>query len=203
VPVLAVAVLPDLLQVKAMLVVAEMLAGRMAAMPGAGGGVARAREYGSQRKGGNGGGEQGARGGHGLTGRDVGGLTREETHPGEIRPGGSHIAVCLHVAVGDVADVDVPRVVRAPHPARRIATVVEVAVVTVVVVAVVVVVMMAVVVVAMVVMAVMTMMAMAMTAAVPAAGRRVARGGEGRNSQHEGSGSGGEDSTLHFRLLLG
>ena len=212
VPVLAVAILPDLLEVKAVLVMAEMLAGRMAAKAGAGGRVARACEHGGQRKGGDGSGEEGARGGHGTyeacRGREVGGLTREETHPGEIRPGGSPIAVCLHVAVRDVADVDVPRVVRAPHPARRRATEVEVAVVTVVVVAVVVVV--TVVVVAMVVMAVvvmavvvMTMMAMAMTAAVPAAGRRVARGGEGRNSQHEGSGSGGEDSTLHFRLLLG
>ena len=61
-----------------------------------------------------------------------------------------------------------------------------------------------VVVVAVVVMAVVvvTVMAMAMTA-VPAAGRRIARGGEGRNGQHDGSGSGSEDSTLHFRLLLG
>ena len=70
---------------------------------------------------------------------------------------------------------------------------------TVVVVAVVVV---AVVVMAVVVMAVV-MMTMAMTAAVPAASRRIARGGEGRNGQRDGSGSGSEDSTLHFRLLLG
>lgn len=70
--------------------------------------------------------------------------------------------------------------------------------VAVVVMAVVVVVMMAVVVMAVVV---MTTVAMAMTAAV-AAGRRVARGGEGRNRQHEGSGSGSEDRALHFRLLL-
>ena len=76
-----------------------------------------------------------------------------------------------------------------------------VAVAPVVVVAVVVV--MAVVVMAMVVMAVVVAVAMTMTAAVPAAGRRIARGGEGRNRQHEGSGSGGEDRTLHFRLLLG
>ena len=71
---------------------------------------------------------------------------------------------------------------------------------TVVVVAVVVVVMA---VVAVVVMAMMAVMAMAMTAAVPAAGRRIARGGERRNGQRDGSGSGSEDSTLHFRLLLG
>ena len=71
-----------------------------------------------------------------------------------------------------------------------------VVVVTVVVVAVVVMAVVA-------VMAVMAMMAMAMTAAVAAAGRRIARGGEGRNRQHDGSGSGGEDGTLHFRLLLG
>jgi hypothetical protein len=69
------------------------------------------------------------------------------------------------------------------------------AVVPVMVVAVVVVVMMAVVVMAMVVMAMMT-------AAVAAAGRRVARGGEGRNRQRDSGDSGSEDSTLHFRLLL-
>ena len=71
------------------------------------------------------------------------------------------------------------------------------AVVPVVVVAVVaVVVMMAVVV-------VMVMAVMAMATTVPAAGRRVARGGEGRNRQRNGSSSGSEDRTLHLGLLLG
>jgi hypothetical protein len=50
----------------------------------------------------------------------------------------------------------------------------------------------------------MTMtMAVTMTAAVPPAGRRIARGGEGRNRQHDGSGSGGEDGTLHFNFSWG
>jgi ABC-type glycerol-3-phosphate transport system substrate-binding protein len=66
-----------------------------------------------------------------------------------------------------------------------------------VVVTVVVVVVMAVVVVMMAVMAVMAMTA-AMTAV--AAGRRVARGGEGRNRQHNGSSSGSEDRTLHWNF---
>jgi hypothetical protein len=60
----------------------------------------------------------------------------------------------------------------------------------------------AVVVVAVVVMAVMAM-TVTMTAAVAAAGRRVARGGEGRNRQCDGSGSGGEDGTLHFNFSWG
>jgi hypothetical protein len=47
-----------------------------------------------------------------------------------------------------------------------------------------------------------TMMATAVAAAVPA-GRSIARGGEGRDGQNERSSSGGEDGTLHFRLLLG
>jgi hypothetical protein len=67
-------------------------------------------------------------------------------------------------------------------------------VMTVVVVAVVV--MMAVVVVMMAV----VVMTMAMTA-VPAASRRVTRGGERSNGQRDGSSSGSQDSTLHFRLL--
>ncbi len=59
----------------------------------------------------------------------------------------------------------------------------------------------AVVVMAVVVMAVMAVaMTAAMTAAVATAGRRVARGGEGRNRQHDGGGSGGEDRTLHFNF---
>ena len=75
------------------------------------------------------------------------------------------------------------------------------AVVTVVVVAVVMVVVMAVVVMAVVVMA-MVVMTMTMTMpAVPAASRRITRGGERRNGQRDGSSSGSQDSTLHFRLL--
>ena len=66
----------------------------------------------------------------------------------------------------------------------------------VVVAVVVAVVVMAVVVVAVVVMAVMAMTAV-MAAAVAAAGRRVTRGGEGRNRQRDRGGSGGEDGTLH------
>jgi hypothetical protein len=119
--------------------------------------------------------------------------------PGRIRPGRPFIAICL-VRVGDVADVDLALVHRAPHPAARIPANVEVAVMPVVAVTVVV---MAVVVVAVVVMAVM---AMTMTAAVAAAavpGRRIARGGEGRNRQRDGSGSGGEDGTLHFNFSWG
>jgi len=112
----------------------------------------------------------------------------EKTHPGEVCPGGPFIAICLHVAVRDVADVDIALVHRAPHPARRIATEVEVAVMTVVVVAVVV---MAVVVMAMVVMAVMAMTAATM------AGRRIARGGEGRNGQRNSGDSGSEERTVH------
>ena len=66
------------------------------------------------------------------------------------------------------------------------------------------VVVMAVVVMAVVVMAVMAM-TVTMTAAVAAAvpGRRIARGGEGRNRQRDGSGSGGEDGTLHFNFSWG
>jgi hypothetical protein len=54
----------------------------------------------------------------------------------------------------------------------------------------------------MTVMAVVTVMAMTMATAVttPAAGRRVTRSGERRNRQHDSSGSGGEDSTLHFNF---
>ena len=81
-----------------------------------------------------------------------------------------------------------------------VVTGVTVVVVTVVVVTVGVV---TVVVVTVVMMAVMTVMAMtaAMPATMPAAvtaGRRVARGGEGRNRQHNGSSSGSEDRTLHW-----
>jgi hypothetical protein len=66
------------------------------------------------------------------------------------------------------------------------------------------VVVMAVVVVAVVVVAVMAVtVAMTVTAAVAAAGRRVTRGGEGRNRQHDGSGSGGEDGTLHVNFSWG
>jgi hypothetical protein len=76
-----------------------------------------------------------------------------------------------------------------------------VAVMTVVVVVAVVVV--AVAVVAMVVMAVVVMavvmMTMAMTA-VPAASRRITRGGERGNGQRDGSSSGSQDSTLHFNF---
>ena len=57
-------------------------------------------------------------------------------------------------------------------------------------------------VVAVVVMAVVAM-TMTMTAAVATTGRRVTRGGEGRNRQHDGSGSGGEDGTLHFNFSWG
>jgi hypothetical protein len=46
------------------------------------------------------------------------------------------------------------------------------------------------------------MMTMAMTA-VPAASRRVARGGERRNGQRDRSGSGSQDSTLHFQTTPG
>jgi hypothetical protein len=68
---------------------------------------------------------------------------------------------------------------------------------TVVVVAVVV---MAVVVVAVVVvMMAVVMMTMAMTA-VPAASRRITRGGERGNGQRDGSSSGSQDSTLHFNF---
>ena len=63
------------------------------------------------------------------------------------------------------------------------------------------VVVMAVVVVTVVVMAVMAMTAAVAAAAVP--GRRIARGGEGRNRQRDGSGSGGEDGTLHFNFSWG
>jgi hypothetical protein len=63
------------------------------------------------------------------------------------------------------------------------------------------VVVMAVVVVAVVVMAVMAMTAAVAAAAVP--GRRIARGGEGRNRQRDGGGSGGEDGTLHFNFSWG
>jgi hypothetical protein len=70
-----------------------------------------------------------------------------------------------------------------------------------VIVAVVPVVVMAVVVMAVV--AVVAMMAVAMTAAVAAAGRRITRGGERRNRQHDGSGSGGEDGTLHVNFSWG
>ena len=59
------------------------------------------------------------------------------------------------------------------------------------------VVVMAVVMMAVVVMAVAMTTAVA-TAAVP--GRRIARGGERRNRQRDGSGSGGEDGTLHFNF---
>jgi len=72
-------------------------------------------------------------------------------------------------------------------------------VVPVVVVTVVVVVVMAVVVVMMAVMAVMAMTAMTAVAA----GRRVARAGEGRNRQHNGSSSGSEDRTLHWNFSWG
>jgi hypothetical protein len=41
----------------------------------------------------------------------------------------------------------------------------------------------------------------AMTAAMP--GRRVGHGGEGRNRQRDGSGSGGEDGTLHCNFSWG
>lgn len=78
-----------------------------------------------------------------------------------------------------------------------------VAVVVMVAVVMVAVVVVAVVVAVMAMMAVMTtMMAMAMTA-VPATSRRVARGGERRNRQRDRSGSGGEDSTLHFQTTPG
>ena len=50
---------------------------------------------------------------------------------------------------------------------------------------------------------VMAVMAMTMTAAMAAAGRRVTRGGEGRNRQRDGSGSGGEDGTLHCNFSWG
>ena len=52
---------------------------------------------------------------------------------------------------------------------------------------------------------VMAVMAMTMTAAVATAvpGRRIARGGEGRNRQRDGSGSGGEDGTLHCNFSWG
>lgn len=114
---------------------------------------------------------------------------RKGTRPGEIRPGGSFIAICLHVPVRHVADVDVADQHRAPHPARPAADVeTPMAVVVAVVVVTVVVVMVAV---------VMTMaMAVAMTAATGAS-RRVTRGGEGRNGQRDGGSSGSEDSTLH------
>jgi uncharacterized membrane protein YgcG len=121
-------------------------------------------------------------------------VRNEKTHPGEVRPGGPFITICL---VGAVADVDVAVEVAAPLPARAvaIAVAVEVAVMAVMVVVVMAVVMMAVVV-------VMTM-AMAVATAVAAAGRRVTRGGERRNRQHNSSGSGGEDSTLHFNFSWG
>jgi hypothetical protein len=57
-------------------------------------------------------------------------------------------------------------------------------------------------VVAVVVMAVVVMAVVAMTA-VPMPGRRIARGGEGRNRQRDGSGSGGEDGTLHCNFSWG
>jgi len=79
-----------------------------------------------------------------------------------------------------------------------------VAVVPVVPVVVVAVVVMAVVVMAVVVVMVMAMMAvMAMATAVPAAGRRVTRRGEGRNRQHDSSGSSSEDRTLHWNFSWG
>jgi hypothetical protein len=52
-------------------------------------------------------------------------------------------------------------------------------------------------------MAVAVAVAMTVTAAVAAAGRRITRGGEGRNRQHDGSGSGGEDGTLHVNFSWG
>jgi hypothetical protein len=199
-----VAVMPEV-KLMAVMMVAEMpaagmtpaVAATMAAMTAAGGCVARCRKRGGgQRNGGNGG-KEWSRGFHGRCGDEaIGGRLNKKTRPGEACPGGPFIAICL---VRGVADVDAALVHRAPAPAVRVAVVVEVAVVPVVPVVAVV----AVVVVAVVVMAMVAVMAVAMTAAVPAAGRRVARGGEGRNGQHEGRGSGGEDSTVHFKLLLG
>ena len=116
-----------------------------------------------------------------------------------MRPGRPFIAICL-VRVGAVADVDVAVVHRAPAPAARVADVI-VAVVPVVVMPVVVMTVVAVVVMA--VMAMTVTVTVAMTAAVAAAGRRVTRGGEGRNRQHDGSGSGGEDGTLHVNFSWG
>jgi hypothetical protein len=62
-----------------------------------------------------------------------------------------------------------------------------------------------VVVMAVVVMAVVMTMAMtvAMTTAVPAAGRRVACGGERGNRQRHSGDSGSKDSTLHFNFSWG
>jgi hypothetical protein len=132
---------------------------------------------------------------------------KKEPARDEIRPGGPFIAICL-VGFREVADVDVASHDRAPRPAGRVTvpanvemavmTVVPVVVMAVVVVAVVVV---AVVVVAVVVMAVV-MMTMAMTAAVPAASRRITRGGERGNGQRDGSGSGSQDSTRHFNFSI-
>jgi hypothetical protein len=167
-----------------------------AAMPAAGGRVAHGRERsGGERNRSDGDGQECAWGGHGLSFDSD--RAERKNPPGRIRPGGRFIAICL-VRVRDVADVDVTGQVRAPHPARRVATRVEaeMAVMTVVVVAVVVVVMMAVVVMA--VMAVTTAVSATMSTTV--AGRRIARGGEGRNGQHNGSSSGSEDGTLHWNF---
>jgi hypothetical protein len=118
------------------------------------------------------------------------------------------------LVVAAIADVDVTAVLRAPHPALRIA----IRVVAIPVVAVVVVMVMAVMAVmaAMPVMAVVAVMAvmavvavttvmtmttsvMAMTPAATAAalGRRVACGGDRRNRQRDCGSSGCEHSTLH------
>jgi hypothetical protein len=183
------------------------------AMPAAGGRFARGCErrnrHDDDSKRGNGQPTSGGRGkalGHAVDWVRHGGRCQkrenEKTRPGECDRAGPVITICLHIR-GGVADVDVALEPRAPHPAGRVAAVVEVAVVTVVAVAVVVmavVVMAVMAVMAMVavvtMMAVMAVMAVA-TTAVPAAGGRVSRGGEGRSRQSDSGNSSSEDRTLH------
>jgi len=196
-------VMAQMLEVKMVAVVVTVAVVRSgmsgAAMSAAGGRISHNRERrGREGNRSDGGGQKCAGGSHWrILGSD---RAERQNPPGRIRPGGFFIAICL-VRVRDVADVDVASHDRAPHPAGRVATHVEaeVAVVPVVVVTVVVVVVMAVVVVMMAVMAVMAMTAMTAVAA----GRRVARAGEGRNRQHNGSSSGSEDRTLHWNFSWG
>ena len=193
-------VMAQMLEVKMVAVMVTMAVVRSgmsaAAMSAAGGRISHNRERrGREGNRSDGGGQKCAGGSHWrILGSD---RAERQNPPGRIRPGGFFIAICL-VRVRDVADVDVASHDRAPHPAGRVATHVEaeVAVVPVVVVTVVVVVVMAVVVVMMAVMAMTAMTAVA-------AGRRVARAGEGRNRQHNGSSSGSEDRTLHWNFSWG